>query len=321
MAAISPRTQALIDRLDAVVMAPPQVDAEAVERAFNRQLAVLGLPVRPIRHIIDATSGYRHMIAMADAASRPEATRAAQEAARSTWYRPTLAYKNAAHGLALHVAREACSDPALEEAMQSAYDAASEAAGDRAEALSNARAAVGDAARERMPGMFLLEAKWAARDAIWQAAGSLTEDDIWSAAYHIVIDDAGALTDAITACEEIDVLAAFNHPAQRRLVDIWLPMLEAFEAGLFFSWITPSEVVWVPRPSMSIVDGHLHRGDGPAVEWATGERYWFWRGASVRQWVIEEPSRITPAAIHAETNEDVQRCMRERLGDARAARE
>jgi hypothetical protein len=53
--------------------------------------------------------------------------------------------------------------------------------------------------------------------------------------------------------------------------------------------------------------------DGPAVEWANGERYWFWRGTSVPQWVIEEPSRITPAAIHAETNEDVRRCMRERL--------
>jgi hypothetical protein len=187
--------------------------------------------------------------------------------------------------------------------------------------LNNARAAVRDAAQRRMPGMFLLEAKWAARDAIWQAAGSLAEDDIWSAAYHTVIDDAGALTQAIAACEEINALAAFDHPAQRRLVDIWLPMVEAFEAGLFFSWITPGEVVWVPRPPMSIVEGRLHREDGPAVEWATGERYWFWRGTSVPQWVIEEPSRITEAAIGAETNEDVQRCMRERVASARAAME
>jgi hypothetical protein len=123
-----------------------------------------------------------------------------------------------------------------------------------------------------------------------------SDNDIWSAAYHVVIDDAGSLTQAIAACEEVNALAAFDHPAQRRLVGISLPMLEAFEAGLFFSWITPSEVVRVPRPSISIVDDHLHREDGPAVEWETDERYWFWRGTSVPQWVIEESSRITSAA-------------------------
>jgi hypothetical protein len=64
---------------------------------------------------------------------------------------------------------------------------------------------------------------------------------------------------------------------------------------------------------MSIDDGHLHRIDGPAVEWATGERYWFWRGTSVSQWVIEDPSRITPAVIRAERNDDVRRSMAERL--------
>jgi hypothetical protein len=317
MAPISPDTQALIDRLDTVAIAQPRVNAEAVENAFRCKLGTLGLPVRPIRHMSDATSGYRYMIAMADAISRPKATRAAEEAARSSRHRRTLAYKNAAHGLALYIAEEICSDAALEEAVRSAYAAAREAADDRAEALKIARVAARNAVRERMPGMFLLEAKWAARDAVWQAAGSLTEDDIWSAAYHIVTDDAGALTEAISACEEVNGVAAFDHPAQQRLVDICLPMLEAFEAGLFFSWITANEVVWVSRPSMSIVDGHLHREDGPAVEWATGERYWFWRGTLVPQWVIEEPSRISPAAIRAEANEDVRRCMRERLADER----
>lgn len=91
-------------------------------------------------------------------------------------------------------------------------------------------------------------------------------------------------------------------------------MLDAFEAGLLCYWVTPPEVVWVSRPSLSIVDGYLHREDGPAAEWATGERYWFWRGTRVPQWVIEDPSRITPVVISDEANADVRRCMIERLG-------
>ena len=62
MTAISPEARALIDRLHAVDIARPKLDSEAVENAFNRHLAALGLPARPIREMPDASSAYRHMI-------------------------------------------------------------------------------------------------------------------------------------------------------------------------------------------------------------------------------------------------------------------
>jgi hypothetical protein len=56
------------------------------------------------------------------------------------------------------------------------------------------------------------------------------------------------------------------------------PMTEAFEAGLFLYWVGLREVVCVPQPMLHIVDGQLHREDGPAMEWASGESYWFRQG-------------------------------------------
>ena len=56
------------------------------------------------------------------------------------------------------------------------------------------------------------------------------------------------------------------------------PMTEAFEGGLFLYWVGPREVVCVPHPVLYIVDGQLHREDGPAMQWASGESYWFRQG-------------------------------------------
>jgi hypothetical protein len=319
MTAISPEARALIDRLHAVDIARPRQDSEAVENAFNRHLAALGLPARPIRGMPDASSAYQRMIDLADSASRLDATRAAREAARSTWFKRELAARNAAHGLALDISRGVCTDDAYFEAQSAANGAAADASGDASERQNAARTACREVALEASWVLALLRAKWTASETIWEAAGSRTDDGIWSAAYHAAVDDLGALTPAVRACEERNALAAFAHPAQQQLVDIWLPMLEAFEAGLLCYWVTPEEVVWVSRPSVSIVDGRLHREDSPAVEWVTGERYWFWRGTRVPQWVIEDPSRITPAVIRSEVKEDVRRCMIERLGNERTS--
>ncbi len=318
MATISPEAQALINRLRAVDLARPKLDFEAVENAFNRHLAALCLPARPVRFMPDVSSAYRHMIDLADAASRLDATRAAREAARSTWFNRELAARNAAHGLALHISRSTCTDDAYFEAQSLANGTAADAAGEAGERLDGARAACREVALEASRVLALVSAKWAASEVIWEAAGKRTDDDIWSAAYHTAVDDLGALSAAVHACEERNALSAFTHPAQQQLLDIWLPMLEAFEAGLLCYWVMSPEVVWVSRPLLSIVDGNLHREDGAAVEWATGERYWFWRGTRVPQWVIEDPSRITPVVIRDETNENVRRCMIERLGNERS---
>jgi hypothetical protein len=83
MTAIGPEAQALIDRLHAVDLARPKLESEAVENAFNRHLEALGLPLRPIRAMPDASSAYRRMIDLADATSRLDATRAARSTSGS----------------------------------------------------------------------------------------------------------------------------------------------------------------------------------------------------------------------------------------------
>jgi hypothetical protein len=59
------------------------------------------------------------------------------------------------------------------------------------------------------------------------------------------------------------------------------PMTEAFEAGLFLYWVGSREVVCVPQPVLHVVNGRLHREDGPAVVWASGEGHWFRHGDEI----------------------------------------
>src|SRR5260370_34594021 len=98
MATIGPEAQALIDRLHAVDIARPRLDVRAVETAFNRHLVALSVRQRSIGHIPDASSGYRNMIAIADAASRPAATPTGPEADRAAWEQPSLAFRDAEPG-------------------------------------------------------------------------------------------------------------------------------------------------------------------------------------------------------------------------------
>jgi hypothetical protein len=148
MTAISPEERALIDRLHAVDIARPRQDSEAVENAFNRHLAALGVPARPIRGMPDASSAYQRMIDLADSASRLDATRAAREAARSTWFKRELAARNAAHGLALDISRGVCTDDAYFEAQSAANGAAADASGDASERQNAARTACREVALE-----------------------------------------------------------------------------------------------------------------------------------------------------------------------------
>jgi hypothetical protein len=100
-----------------------------------------------------------------------------------------------------------------------------------------------------------------------------------------------------------------------------VPMADAFAAGLFLFWVTANEVVCIARPAVWVADGRVHREDGPAIEWPTGESYWLWRGAPVPPWLIEQPQRITAALIRGEFNQEVRRCMLERFGVERYIRE
>jgi hypothetical protein len=99
------------------------------------------------------------------------------------------------------------------------------------------------------------------------------------------------------------------------------PMLRALVAGLFYLEIGRREVVCVPRPSLWIVGGRLHREDGPALAWPTGECRYFWKGVHVPDFVIERPHQITALLIRIEANAERRRCMIERFGIERFLRE
>jgi len=75
-------------------------------------------------------------------------------------------------------------------------------------------------------------------------------------------------------------------------------METAFHAGLWLYWITPTHVICVEQPSLSVENDRLHRSDGPAVEWPAGELYWFWRGTQVPQsWIEDRPSLDAKTAL------------------------
>jgi hypothetical protein len=99
------------------------------------------------------------------------------------------------------------------------------------------------------------------------------------------------------------------------------PLSDALAAGLFYFRVELHEIICVARPSMWIADGRLHREDGPAIAWPSGQRHFFWRGVAVPAWFIEEPDRLTLARIRDTSNAEVRRCMMERFGVERFVRD
>jgi hypothetical protein len=62
---------------------------------------------------------------------------------------------------------------------------------------------------------------------------------------------------------------------------LWIPLVDAFAAGLYFFWNGSDEIVCIPRPALWLSENCLHREDGPAVLWPSGERFFFIHGVEV----------------------------------------
>ena len=108
--------------------------------------------------------------------------------------------------------------------------------------------------------------------------------------------------------------------AIERYAAIWLPFVDAYEAGLWVFYVMPAEVVAVEQPALRVAGDQLHCENGPAVAWAGGERYWFWRGVQVPRRVVEAPETLTTREIGDEPNAEVRRVMLERFGFERFMR-
>jgi uncharacterized protein DUF6745 len=169
--------------------------------------------------------------------------------------------------------------------------------------------------------------QWTAMRAAWRlgAPADAACDAAWRAAWRAVggLDRAHrahvcrAIDSVAQAAAWVNNLPLVNDAAAQQMTRIWLPMVDAWVAGLLLYAVTPQEIVCVPRPLLSLVDNRLHAEDGCAAAWPNGERYWFWRGVEVTRQTIEAPERLTLADIRDETNLESRRIMIERMGAER----
>ncbi len=98
-------------------------------------------------------------------------------------------------------------------------------------------------------------------------------------------------------------------------------MADAFSAGLWLYWITPSAIICVEQPSLHISDDRLHCADGPAVHWPGGEAYYFWRGVQVPEDWIMRPNTLEAKTALTWENVEQRRAACEIIGWAKVLAE
>jgi hypothetical protein len=125
-------------------------------------------------------------------------------------------------------------------------------------------------------------------DAAWSAAKGAGDADVWktawkaqqraawvearSAAEHAAwIAARSTIENAVRAAACLNGSARVDHPVVTKLANMWLPLVDAFEAGLWLYWITSHELICVPHPTISIVGSQSRGREGFAVEWPEGE--------------------------------------------------
>jgi hypothetical protein len=110
--------------------------------------------------------------------------------------------------------------------------------------------------------------------------------------------------------------------ASREFAALKLPLLDAYEAGLWLYWVATEEILALPRPSIRLRDGRLH-GDGvPAVAWESGERLHFLNGVLVPEELALTPARELDARLVLSTrNAEVRREVVRKLGLERVVTE
>jgi len=91
------------------------------------------------------------------------------------------------------------------------------------------------------------------------------------------------------------------------------PLLGLWQVAINAGWLQPHEnVCWLaerPRIWRGDPQARLHSASGPALQYGDGWSVWAWKGVEVPRWLIEQPERVTLAAIDGEDNVQVRRCM------------
>lgn len=132
------------------------------------------------------------------------------------------------------------------------------------------------------------------------AARDWARNAAWEAAY----GDWGFAGET-SECAIEKAVEIVNHtagsPEHEQFCAVWMPFVDAVEAGLFCFWVTTTKVIALTLPVMRIEADRLHSDGQPAVLWSDGECYYFWRGTQIpqkygavlsrewrSQWLLEE---------------------------------
>jgi hypothetical protein len=133
---------------------------------------------------------------------------------------------------------------------------------------------------------------------LWSLSRSADADAFWAVAELASIH--------ATGCET---------PEARAFVEIKLPMLDAYEAGLWRYWVMKDVVLALPRPAVRLYEGRLH-GDGvPVARWEAGECICFLNDMLVSEEVALKPAReLDCRLILTERNAEVRREIVRKIG-------
>ena len=156
----------------------------------------------------------------------------------------------------------------------------------------------------------------AARDA-WDARAARDAWDAWDA---WAARAARAAWDARDACFDLSFLSVTaicaSSEGEEELLQKWLPIFEAFEAGAFALWAGAETFYVVVRPAIPKVDDQrrLHCEDGPAFTWLSDIRDFYWRGVHVPESWITDRKSLTAEMALSEQNIERRRAACEILG-------
>lgn len=92
--------------------------------------------------------------------------------------------------------------------------------------------------------------------------------------------------------------------------------LKVLQGGCFIFW-PGRTTVQVVLATVHVEGRHVHRTDGPAIEYEDGSGVWCWQGVAVPKEVVLHPETLTAARILREPNAEVRRVMIQRYGQER----
>jgi hypothetical protein len=336
-----PKAQQIIARLSAIDYENPKICEQRIREAFSRHLTALNLRDRPVEvyhSFYAALDAARKVVFDAE---RDAAFKTAREAVNAALFEAVKkAADDATNYFMSDVAMEAARKVVFDAERDAAFETVQEAASDAALRAVNKTASdpLWNAAWNDGFQVVLDRAWNATGDAAefraeWKRASDYASDQAFKYALEAVIDTTRSVHDAARVwarnaalmvawdgdwnvmretAQDTEIVVEMavksvncttSSPQHEQLCAVWMPFVDAVEAGLFCFWVTTTKVIALTLPVMRIQDYRLHADGQPAVQWSDSECYYFWRGLQIpqkygavlsknwrSQWLLEEPN-------------------------------